>query len=127
MKISQLSNKTGASVRSIRYYEKKQLLSSKRLHNGYRVFDESSIERIKTIQLYLGLGLTTEQIENILICMDNNPDYQLNQEFLCEDMIKIYEQKLSEVNEHMDSLFNLKQGLERQISKVKKYNAVRDS
>lgn len=127
MKISQLSNKTGASVRSIRYYEKKQLLSSKRLHNGYRVFDESSIERIKMIQLYLGLGLTTEQIENILICMDNNPDYQLDQEFLCEDMIKIYEQKLNEVNEHMDSLFNLKQGLERQISKVKKYNAVRDS
>ena len=65
MKISELSKKTGASIRSIRHYEKKNLITAVRLENGYREFDESAIKRIRIIQLYLGLGLTTEQIEEI--------------------------------------------------------------
>ncbi|GGD78966.1 MerR family DNA-binding transcriptional regulator [Paenibacillus nasutitermitis] len=43
MKISQLLKATGASARSIRYYEKKNLLAARRLDNDYREFDEADI------------------------------------------------------------------------------------
>lgn len=52
---------------------RKNLITAVRLENGYREFDESAIKRIRIIQLYLGLGLTTEQIEEILKCEDNGP------------------------------------------------------
>ncbi len=45
MRIGELSKKTGVSERSLRHYEEKGLLPSKRLVNGYRDFDESAIEK----------------------------------------------------------------------------------
>ncbi|GGA52951.1 hypothetical protein GCM10007416_27580 [Kroppenstedtia guangzhouensis] len=63
MKIGELSIITGVSVRSLRYYDQKNLLKARRSKNGYRLFDQGSIERVRLIQLYLGLGLNTKQIE----------------------------------------------------------------
>lgn len=117
MKISELSKLTGVSIRSIRHYESKNLLASARLDNGYRDFDESAIERIRTIQLYLGLGLNTDQIEEVLACIDINPQYAIDE--YCEDMVETYEEKLDEVNRQMKSLGALKQRLEKQISQFK--------
>ena len=68
MLIRELSCKTDASVRSLRYYETKKMLVSKRLENGYREYDDTAIERVKTIQLYLSLGLNTDAIAQIIEC-----------------------------------------------------------
>ncbi|MCK0469999.1 MerR family transcriptional regulator [Halalkalibacter sp. APA_J-10(15)] len=114
MKISELSKKTGASIRSIRHYEKKNLITSTRLDNGYREFDESSIERIKTIKIYLGLGLTTDQIEEFLNCMDSYPQYEIEE---CDEVFDVYEEKLAEINKNMHALSIVKQRLEEQIKK----------
>ncbi|MEC0275452.1 MerR family transcriptional regulator [Peribacillus frigoritolerans] len=38
------------------------------LDNNYREFDDSIIEAINTIKLYFKLGLTTDQIKDILQC-----------------------------------------------------------
>ncbi len=65
VRIGELSERTGASVRSLRYYEKKGLISGGRLENGYRDFDEAQVERVRAVQFYLGLGLSTESVEPI--------------------------------------------------------------
>lgn len=66
LNIGQLSRMTGASVRSIRHYDKKGLLDAKRLNNGYRDFDETAIDRIQTIQLYLGSAVFTALAASVL-------------------------------------------------------------
>ncbi|AJG56624.1 MerR family transcriptional regulator [Bacillus thuringiensis] len=114
MKISELSKKTGASIRSIRHYEKKNLITAVRLENGYREFDESAIKRIRIIQLYLGLGLTTEQIEEILKCEDNGPE---EYEF-CEEMLETYQVKLDQINRQISVLDVVKYRLEKQIMQM---------
>ncbi|MDA1544701.1 MULTISPECIES: MerR family transcriptional regulator [Bacillus cereus group] len=114
MKISELSKKTGASIRSIRHYEKKNLITAVRLENGYREFDESAIKRIRIIQLYLGLGLTTEQIEEILKCEDNGPE---EYEF-CEEMLETYQAKLDQINRQISVLDVVKYRLEKQIMQM---------
>ena len=73
VRISEVSRRTGVSIRSLRYYEQKRLLCPRRLENGYRDLDEEAIQRVHTIQMYLGLGLTTEQIEEILQCAEVSP------------------------------------------------------
>ncbi|ASZ65532.1 MerR family transcriptional regulator [Bacillus cereus] len=114
MKIGELSKKTGASVRSIRHYEKKNLITAVRLENDYREFDESAVKRIRIIQLYLGLGLTTEQIEEILKCEDNGPeDYEF-----CEEMLETYQVKLDQINRQISVLDVVKHRLEKQIMQM---------
>ncbi|MED1785466.1 MerR family transcriptional regulator [Brevibacillus fortis] len=63
-----MSRKTGVSLRSLRYYEEKQLLNPIRLENGYREYAESDVERVGIIQLYFGLGLSVKEIGEFFDC-----------------------------------------------------------
>ncbi|AIK54342.1 hypothetical protein BAPCR_00688 [Bacillus anthracis] len=93
---------------------RKNLITAVRLENGYREFDESAIKRIRIIQLYLGLGLTTEQIEEILKCEDNGPE---EYEF-CEEMLETYQVKLDQINRQISVLDVVKYRLEKQIMQM---------
>jgi DNA-binding transcriptional MerR regulator len=63
--ISELAQKTGVSLRSLRYYEEKQLLKPNGLDNGYRQYREIDMEQIRMIQLYLSMGLKTNEIADL--------------------------------------------------------------
>jgi DNA-binding transcriptional MerR regulator len=100
MRISEVSRRTGVSIRSLRYYEQKRLLCARRLENGYRDLDEQAVEHVQIIQMYLGLGLTTEQIEEILTCTETSSfPHPLP---LCEEeLLALYQDKLRDV-EHQE-------------------------
>ena len=115
MRISELSRRTGASVRSLRYYDQKQLLCARRLENGYRDLDEEAVERVRTIQMYLGLGLTTEQIEEILNCTGVSPFPQPLP--VCEEaLLELYQDKLQDVEHQVTVLTALHTRLEERIA-----------
>ncbi len=116
MKIGELSELTNASIRSIRHYEERDLLSSQRLGNGFRYFDDSAIERIETIQLYLKLGFTTAQIKEIVTCMELEPDIEIDD---CEETLQIYEEKLAAIKQQMNALVPMKERLEQRIKNIK--------
>lgn len=68
MKIGELSERTGASARSIRYYESLGLLRAERLSNGYREFSDASVKTVEMIKWLLDLGFPTELIDRVLPC-----------------------------------------------------------
>lgn len=68
MYIKELAKNTGASIRSLRHYEEVGLLTAERMPNGYRIYDETAIDTVKKIQLYLNVGLGTAQIKGIMDC-----------------------------------------------------------
>ena len=115
MRISEVSRRTGVSIRSLRYYEQKQLLCARRLENGYRDLDEETVERVQTIQMYLGLGLTTQQIEEILQC---SGDSSLPQPLpVCEEaLLALYEDKLRDVEHQVMVLTALHTRLNERIA-----------
>jgi DNA-binding transcriptional MerR regulator len=115
MRISEVSRRTGVSIRSLRYYEQKRLLCARRLENGYRDLDEEAIERVQTIQMYLGLGLTTEQIEEILACTQTSP---FPDPFpVCEEeLLALYQDKLQDVEHQMALLTDLRTRLTERIT-----------
>jgi DNA-binding transcriptional MerR regulator len=43
LKIGELSKETGASIRSIRYYEQQGLMAPARLQNGYREYSRLAV------------------------------------------------------------------------------------
>lgn len=97
MHISELARRTGVSLRSLRYYEEKDLLNPIRLENGYRQYSEIDIEQIRMIQLYLSMGLKTNEIADLFYCAS---DGQIKDACI-QNGIKKGEMKLTEIREQI--------------------------
>lgn len=67
--IGELSQRTGASVRSIRHYDEHGLLASVRASNGYRMFPEKAVAQVRQIQRMIATGFTIEDIRGFPDCM----------------------------------------------------------
>jgi DNA-binding transcriptional MerR regulator len=67
--IGQLSQLTGASVRSLRHYDEHGLLASVRASNGYRMFPEKAVTQVKQIQRMIATGFTIDDIRGFPDCM----------------------------------------------------------
>ncbi|MEB5648587.1 MerR family transcriptional regulator (plasmid) [Mammaliicoccus sciuri] len=115
MKISELSSQTGVSMRSLRYYEEKGLIQPKRLNNGYRDYDESILEQVKTIRLYFNLGLSTTEIQEIVDC---DPFVFPYEQLICDDVMELYQNKLIEVEQQLNTLTEIKSRLKIRIQKI---------
>ncbi|GGK99474.1 MerR family transcriptional regulator [Nocardia jinanensis] len=70
MRIGELSQRTGASRRLLRYYEEQGLIAAQRCANGYRSYDERFVDRVLQIRGLLDAGLPTRIIKQILPCLD---------------------------------------------------------
>src|SRR2546427_291188 len=105
MLISQVSEKTGVSGRCIRHYEKKGLILSSRLENGYRNYNKDTVKRVKTIHFYINLGFTTNQIASFLNCVLQH------REAFCTEVKPIYEKKINELDEQIKALAEIKEKL----------------
>ncbi|XVU21861.1 MerR family transcriptional regulator [Actinoplanes sp. CA-054009] len=71
MRIGDLSAATGASPRSLRYYEDQGLLTSSRSTGGQRHYPETAVERVRLIQSLLAAGLNSATILDVLPCINN--------------------------------------------------------
>lgn len=74
MRIGELSQRAGVSIRSLRYYEEQKLLHPTRLPSGYRVYDEADVPLVQRIQALLAAGLSTRKIEHVLPCLAQHDD-----------------------------------------------------
>jgi DNA-binding transcriptional MerR regulator len=69
MRIGELSKKTGVPSRMLRYYEEQELITPRRLDNGYREYDDYLIDRVKKIKGLIDSGIPTRIVTNILPCL----------------------------------------------------------
>ncbi|NNG36546.1 MerR family transcriptional regulator [Nakamurella aerolata] len=76
MQVAELARRAGASPRSIRHYDRAQLLSSRRLANGYRVFDEAAVDEVRRLRSLLAAGLSLADISTIRPCLDPDGSVQ---------------------------------------------------
>lgn len=109
MKIGELSKNTGVSIRSLRYYEQKNLIRPSRLENGYREFQESDIEKVNAIQLFLKIGMNTEEIFDVLSC----DDFHFTEGNGCAHIaVDLYSERLINVRKQIQYLQKIEHQLE---------------
>ncbi len=65
-RISELAEKVGLSRTALLYYEKQKLIQGSRLSNGYRVYSDKDIQRVKLIQQLQSGGLTLQECKTCL-------------------------------------------------------------
>ncbi|GAA2622522.1 MerR family transcriptional regulator [Streptomyces vastus] len=65
-RISQLAERSGVDATTLRFYETAGLLPAERTASGYRVYDERAVERLAFISSAKLLGLSLEEIWELL-------------------------------------------------------------
>jgi DNA-binding transcriptional MerR regulator len=69
VRIGELAERTGASVRSLRHYERAGLITARRDPNGYRVFDDGAVECVRRVRGLLEAGFTVLEILPLSACL----------------------------------------------------------
>jgi DNA-binding transcriptional MerR regulator len=71
MRIGDLAEAAGVSVRALRYYEEKGLLTSERNSGGQRMFVEGDVRRVRFLQSLYAVGMPSRAIAEMLPCVDH--------------------------------------------------------
>lgn len=66
MRIGEVAEKAGVSVRALRYYEEKELLDSTRSSGGQRQYPDSAVEQVRLIQQLYSAGLPSNIVREVL-------------------------------------------------------------
>ena len=65
-RIGEIAARTGVSVETLRYYEKRRLLNAPaRTQAGYRVYSDAVVHQVKFIKQAQSLGLTLDDIQQL--------------------------------------------------------------
>lgn len=104
MRIGELAEATGASVRSLRYYEQQGLLRSERTSGGQREYADSAVEYVELIRCCLRAGLPTKVIAQIMPCMHSGTTTVSQRTLLRGERAKLQAQidELTELQGRMD-------------------------
>ena len=65
-RIGEVAERTGVSVETLRYYEKRRLLNAPaRTDGGFRVYSDAVVHQVKFIKQAQSLGLTLDDIQQL--------------------------------------------------------------
>lgn len=103
--IGSLATLTGLSAKSIRYYEQEKLIpKARRSHSGYRIYDETIIERLRFIQKAKAIGFHLDDIRRILDLTDKGKP-------CCAKVQEWSTKRLHELDEQIKFISNLRDRL----------------
>ena len=106
MKIGELSRITGASVRSLRYYEQRQLLLSRRTTGGQRIYDHDAVERVALIRELFAAGVSSDAVVQLLPCIHSGTATPAMVERLTQERARIDDEvrRLAATRDRLDRL-----------------------
>ena len=108
--IGQVTAQSGISIKTIRYYEELGLLKpSGRSEGGFRLFPPDVLPRLAFIKRAQGLGLSLQEIAEILKVYDQG-------ELPCGEMKQRLEDKLIEIDRQIEQLLTLQAELKGLLS-----------
>ncbi|GLU45859.1 MerR family transcriptional regulator [Nocardiopsis ansamitocini] len=71
MRIGEVADKAGVSVRALRYYEEQDLLQAYRSPGGHRHYPDTAVDRVLLIQQLYAAGLPSRVVREVLSCVDS--------------------------------------------------------
>jgi MerR family mercuric resistance operon transcriptional regulator len=73
-RIGEIAHQTGVSVETLRYYEKRRLLSAPpRTEGGFRLYSEDTVQQVRFIKQAQSLGLTLDDVQQLLTGRQRRP------------------------------------------------------
>ena len=112
LKVGELADKTGKTVRALRLYEERGLLTpSMRSQGGFRLYNEKLVDRVLLIDSLQSIGMSLSEISGLLdvyerASIGRNGMRSLRAEYL---------RKLSDVRARIETLQSVEQLLEQSV------------
>jgi len=97
--IGDLAKRTGVSKDALRLYEKRGLIRSERMTNGYRVFDPEMERFVKLIRRGQSVGFTLREMESVTARLSDGALSTEDTAALIKEKIDSVDLKLSELAE----------------------------
>ncbi|WP_425805574.1 MerR family transcriptional regulator [Desulfitobacterium sp. Sab5] len=99
----QVAKMAQINVETLRYYEQNGVLPSPvRDKNGYRLYDDDTIEKLETVKYAKTCGLTLKETKEIFVILeDKNIDYN--------SIIEFINKKTNEINRKIANLNKMKE------------------
>ena len=92
LKIGELAKRSGATTKTIRYYELLGLLREpERTESGYRLYDEADVERLTFVRKAKTLGFSLTEIKETLALFDS-------QQAPCVHVLALLDRKILEID-----------------------------
>ena len=110
MFIKDLSKKLKITTRAIRHYEEIGIITSKRMENNYRYFDESNLDKLKFLVRARKLGFSLEECKELIKLFENDNRKS-------ENVRNIAKNKLENIDKQIQELKDLKKSLEWLVQK----------
>ncbi|MBN3881181.1 MULTISPECIES: heavy metal-responsive transcriptional regulator [unclassified Nostoc] len=108
--IGQVTDLTGIPIRTIRYYESLGLINSlRRTEGGFRQFSLDVLTRLAFIKRAQNLGLSLEEIGNILQVYDQG-------QTPCGEIKEKLEEKVLQIDRQIDQLLTLRSEIKGLLS-----------
>jgi MerR family mercuric resistance operon transcriptional regulator len=110
LKISEVAERGGVNLQTIRYYEREGLLPEPpRLPSGYRMFSPDAVRRVRFIKRAQELGFSLSEIRELL-------SIQIGSKKECSDVQRLAMAKIADIEQKIQSL----QSMKRVLSKLAK-------
>ena len=102
-KIKELAELYGIHTNALRFYEKKGLLPSRRLENGYRIYGEEERALLQRILLYRAMNFSIADIKELLSREQGNAQ-------------ELYFQQLQLLNRHLHELSAIREHILHELN-----------
>ncbi len=117
MLIKDLAERAGVTVKAVRYYESRGLLSPARAANGYREYDAGDVLVVREIRALLSLGLTAEETVPFVECLRAGND----RADVCPASLDAYRLRIAEIDQRIAELDRLRSELSGLLANAETY------
>lgn len=118
MLIKDLAERAGVTVKAVRYYESRGLLSPARAANGYREYDAGDVLVVREIRALLSLGLTAEETVPFVECLRAGND----RADVCPASLDAYRLRIAEIDQRIAELDRLRGELSGLLADAETYS-----
>ncbi|WP_261844865.1 MerR family transcriptional regulator [Aliamphritea ceti] len=89
MYIGEVANKTGLSIKAIRFYEEKGLIMPPPRKGRYRVYSDTHIDILNLIKEAKSLGTTLSQLKSAIVYKNGEVDWSYIESFLADIKLQL--------------------------------------
>lgn len=108
MRSSEVAERAGVNVQTLRYYERRGLLPApERTGAGYRVYDVGAVRTVRFVKRAQTLGFSLEEIDALLVLADGGPEGCESARELATEKIAVLEEKIAQLQAMRASLRQL--------------------
>lgn len=94
MRIGEVAARAGVSTKTVRHYESQGVLSSSRLSNGYRDYDENAVRLVSEAHVLGRLGIRLGETRPFLDCLSAGNERADD----CADSLVAYRRAIADVD-----------------------------